>query len=155
MFSTGTFPMHLALFQPDIPANTGTMMRLCACLGLSLDIIEPCGFVFDDKKLKRAAMDYINHLSYTRHENWGQFVQKVPGRKLLLTTKAAMPYTAFTYQPDDILIVGQESAGVPEYVHNAVEARLLIPMQPPLRSLNVAISAAMVIGEALRQTGGI
>lgn len=147
--------MHLALFQPDIPANTGTMMRLCACLGLSLDIIEPCGFVFDDKKLKRAAMDYINHLSYTRHENWEQFVQKVPGRKLLLTTKAAMPYTAFTYQPDDILIVGQESAGVPDYVHNEVEARLLIPMQPPLRSLNVAISAAMVIGEALRQTGRI
>lgn len=129
------------------------MMRLCACLGVKLDIIEPCGFVWDDKKLKRVAMDYIDHISYTRHIDWAAFKATHQQRRvILLTTKGAASYTDFTYQPDDILMVGRESAGVPDEVHEAVNARVTIPMARGLRSLNVALSAAMVLGEALRQT---
>lgn len=146
--------MRLALYQPEIPQNAGTIMRLCAAMGLSLDIIEPCGFVFDEKKLRRAAMDYIDHLDYTRHANWQAFDAQRRGRLVLLTTKASVPYTAFTYEPDDILIAGQESAGVPDYVHAAADGRVLIPMAAGLRSLNLAVSCAMVTGEALRQTDG-
>ena len=147
--------MRLALYQPDIPPNTGTMMRLCACLGIGIDIIEPCGFALDDNKLKRAAMDYIEHLDFAKHRSWDDFAAQVGNRRLvLLTTKAAVPYTSFTFHPDDILMVGRESAGVPDDVHNRADARVVIPLRPPLRSLNVAISAAMVLGEALRQTQG-
>lgn len=146
--------MRLALYQPEIPQNAGTIMRLCAAMGLPLDIIEPCGFVFDEKKLRRAAMDYIAYLDYTRHANWHAFDQQRRGRLVLLTTKGSVPYTEFTYQPDDILIAGQESAGVPDHVHAAADGRVIIPMVPGLRSLNLAVSCGMVVGEALRQTGG-
>ena len=147
--------MRLALYQPDIPPNAGTMMRLCACLDVGLDIIEPCGFPLDDAKLRRAAMDYIDHLDFTRHRSWDDFCAQIGARRLvLLTTKAAVPYTGFAFRPDDILMVGRESAGVPDDVHNRADARILIPLKPPLRSLNVAISAAMALGEALRQCVG-
>jgi tRNA (cytidine/uridine-2'-O-)-methyltransferase len=144
--------MRLALYQPDIPPNTGTMMRLCACLGVGLDIIEPCGFAFDDGKLRRAAMDYIDHLHLTRHRSWKDFEAQIGMRRLvLLTTKSALPYTNFSFQSDDVVMVGRESAGVPEHVHERANARILIPIKPPMRSLNVAISAAMALSEALRQ----
>ncbi|MDR3425473.1 MAG: tRNA (cytidine(34)-2'-O)-methyltransferase [Alphaproteobacteria bacterium] len=144
--------MRLALFQPDMPPNTGTMMRLCACLGVGMDIIEPCGFPLDDARLRRAAMDYIDHLDLTRHHSWEDFIAHIGTQRLvLLTTKAAVAYTDFSFRPDDILMVGRESAGVPEYVHDRADARIVIPIKPPLRSLNVALSAAMALGEARRQ----
>ena len=144
--------LSLALYQPDIPTNTGSMMRLAACLGVRIDIIEPCGYVWDDKRLRRVAMDYIDHLDYTRHQSWDCFRKAKEGqRQVLLTTKGNTPYTDFLFQPNDILIVGRESAGAPESVHNQVDAQLIIPMEAGLRSLNVALSAAMVLGEALRQ----
>lgn len=144
--------LSLALYQPDIPMNTGSMMRLAACLGVSVDIIEPCGYVWDDKRLRRVAMDYIDHLNYTKHTSWDAFRAARTGRRqILLTTKGDMPYTDFTFQPDDILIMGRESAGAPESVHNQVDAQLIIPMEAGMRSLNVALSAAMVLGEAIRQ----
>lgn len=143
---------NLVLYQPDMPQNTGSMMRLCACLGVPLDVIEPCGFIWDDKKLKRVAMDYINHLTYQRHQSWKDFESQIgPRRLILLTTKGAEDYRSFTFQPDDLLMVGRESAGVPNDVHNRADARVTIPMIPQIRSLNVALSAAMVLGEALRQ----
>jgi len=146
--------IRLALYQPDIAANTGAMMRLCACLGAGLDIIEPCGFVMDDQKLRRAAMDYTEHLSYKRHRSWDDFVGQIGKRRLiLLTTRGATPYYDFAFQKDDILLTGRESAGVPDDVHARSSARLVIPMQPGIRSLNVAMSAAIMLAEALRQTG--
>ncbi|MFA4995264.1 MAG: tRNA (cytidine(34)-2'-O)-methyltransferase [Bdellovibrionales bacterium] len=145
--------MRLALFQPDMPPNTGTMMRLCACFGVGMDIIEPCGFPLDDARLKRAAMDYIDHLKYARHASWEDFIAQIGKQRLvLLTTKAAVPYIDFSFSNDDILMVGRESAGVPDYVHARADARVVIPIKPPMRSLNVAMSAAIVLGEALRQT---
>ncbi len=143
---------RLALYQPDIPQNAGSLMRLCACLGVGLDIIEPCGFLLSDRNLRRAGMDYLDRLDLTRHPSWeGWQARPAPGRVVLLTTKAAMPYTDFRFQPGDSLLVGRESAGVPDEVHDAADARLLIPMRPGMRSLNVAQAAAMVLGEALRQ----
>lgn len=128
-------------------------MRLCASMGVALDIIEPCGFALDEKKLRRAAMDYIDQLDMTRHKNWDAFQEsKQDARLVLLSTKASVPYTDFEFRETDILLAGRESAGVPDDVHNAVDARVLVPMAPSLRSLNVAISCAMVMGEALRQT---
>lgn len=148
--------MRLVLYQPDIPQNTGTMMRMASALGLALDLIEPCGFVLDDKRLRRAGMDYIDHLDLTRHSSWGRFLAaRRAGRIVLLTTHASQPYTSFAFSTDDQILVGRESAGVPEEVAAAADARLLIPMKPPARSLNVAVSAAMVVGEALRQTGSV
>ncbi len=150
--------MRLALFQPDIPQNTGTLLRLGACLDLPLDIIEPCGFLFNEKALRRASMDYLNLAQYRRHNSWTDFLeyrQRHPetyGRIVLLTTHAAQPYTDFEFQPNDIILMGRESAGVPEQVHKTADTRLLIPMNAKARSLNVAVSAVMVIGEALRQT---
>ncbi len=145
--------LRLALYQPDMPTNTGAMMRLCACFRVGLDIIEPCGFVLDDKRLKRVAMDYAERLDYRRHSSWQEFTAQAGEKRLvLLTTKAATPYHSFDFRPDDILIVGRESAGVPEDVHNRADARLVIPMQEGLRSLNVAMAAAIVVSEALRQT---
>ena len=145
--------MRLALFQPDMPPNTGTMMRLCACFGVAMDIIEPCGFPLDDAKLKRAAMDYIEHLTLTRHASWEDFAKVIGKQRLvLLTTKGDIAYTDFAFRADDILMVGRESAGVPAYVHDRADARLIIPIQSPMRSLNVAVSAAIVLSEALRQT---
>jgi tRNA (cytidine/uridine-2'-O-)-methyltransferase len=145
--------MRLVLFEPDIPQNTGTLMRLAAGLGLPLDLIEPCGFVLDDRRLRRAGMDYLDHLAWIRHSSWDAYAASPQaGRLVLLTTRAAQPYTSFSFAPDDRILVGRESAGVPDAVHDAADARLVIPLRPPARSLNVAISAAMVLGEALRQT---
>ena len=146
--------MRLALYQPDIPQNAGSLMRLCACLGAPLDIIEPCGFLLSDRNLRRAGMDYLAGLDLTRHESWDRWQSRPgPGRTLLLTTKAAQPYAGFAFRPGDTLLLGRESAGVPPEVHAAADARLLIPMRPGMRSINVAQAAAMVLGEALRQTG--
>lgn len=148
--------MRLVLFEPDIPQNTGAMMRLAACLGVGLDLIEPCGFVLDDRRLRRAAMDYTESLDFVRHRSWQAFCQaRGPGRLVLLTTRASETYSRFAFRPDDRLMLGRESAGVPETVLEAADARIVIPLRPPARSLNVALAAAMVLGEALRQTGGL
>ena len=147
--------MRLALFEPDIPQNTGTILRLAACLGLGVDIIEPCGFAFSDRRLKRAGMDYIDRVSLIRHDSWADFeTDKGDTRLILLTTKADLNYCEFNFTGTDTLLLGRESAGVPAQVHVVADARLTIPMSPDLRSLNIATAAAMVLGEALRQTGG-
>ena len=149
--------MRLALFQPDIPQNTGTLMRLCACVDLPIDIIEPCGFIFNDKAMRRAGMDYLEQVSYRRHNSWQDFLayrQAHPeeyGRLVLMTTHASEPYTDFEFRANDVILMGRESAGVPEEVHRQADARLLIPMNPNARSINMAISAAIVTAEALRQ----
>ncbi len=147
--------LEIALFQPDIAANTGTIARLCACMGLKLTIIEPAGFLWDDSRLHRAGLDYLDIASIRRSASWADFMLEIEGRRLLLlTTKSALPYCDFSYQPNDILLLGRESAGVPDHVHAAARERLTIPMQPGTRSLNVALACAMVAGEALRQTAG-
>jgi tRNA (cytidine/uridine-2'-O-)-methyltransferase len=146
--------MRLALFEPDIPQNTGALIRLGACLGVVVDIIEPCGFLFDDARLKRAGMDYLEFAEVVRHTSWDAFARATTGRMILLTTKATHSYTDFRFAPDDVLILGRESAGVPGHVHDAAAARLCVPMKRGLRSLNVALAGAMVVGEALRQTKG-
>lgn len=146
--------LRIALYQPDIPGNTGTILRLAACLGLTVDIIEPAGFVLSDKNLKRAGMDYIASVAMRRHVNWQQFDhwRREEGRRLVLaSTKAAGRYTDFTFRENDILLFGRESAGVPDDVHEQADARLLIPMVEGQRSINVALSVAMMTGEALRQ----
>ncbi|MEE8444311.1 MAG: tRNA (cytidine(34)-2'-O)-methyltransferase [Alphaproteobacteria bacterium] len=148
--------MRLALYQPDIPQNTGAMLRLCACLGVAVDIIEPCGFLLDDRRLRRVVMDYLDAVEIVRHRSWDRFAAgrgSGPGRLALLSTTGDIPYCDFDFRAADTLLVGRESAGVPQQVHDAADARLVIPMAQGLRSLNVALSAAMVLGEALRQTG--
>ncbi len=148
--------LHIALYQPDIAGNTGTILRFAACLGLSVDIIEPAGFDISDRSLKRAGMDYLAAVTLTRHVSWEHFEawRAESGRRLVLaSTKAAERYTDFTYRPDDILLFGRESAGVPDRVHDTAGGRVLIPMVEGQRSINVALSAAMICGEALRQTG--
>lgn len=146
--------MRLALYEPDIPQNVGALMRLGACLGVGIDLIEPCGFLLSDRGLKRAGMDYLKSADIRRHDSWDRFRQEPvqKGRLVLLTTRGDMAYTEFAFAADDRLLVGRESAGVPETVHAAADARLTIPLIPGLRSLNVAQAAAMVLGEALRQT---
>lgn len=154
--------MRLALYEPDIPQNCGALIRLAACLGVGLDIIEPCGFLLDDRRLRRAGLDYHDRVYLRRHRSWTEFQssrgepadERAAGRLLLLTTAGDCPYTAFSFAADDVLLLGRESAGVPAAVHAAADARLVIPMRPGCRSLNVAQAAAMVLGEALRQTGG-
>ena len=146
---------RLCLYQPDIPQNTGTMLRLAACLGVAVEIVEPAGFDVSDRNLRRAGLDYLDHVAITRHVSWRSFEasrERAGARLVLATTRAAVLYTQFSYGPDDIVMVGRESAGVPVEVHAAADARVVIPMQPGLRSLNVAVSAAMILGEALRQT---
>ncbi len=144
--------MRLVLYQPDIPQNTGTLLRLAACLGLAVDLIEPCGFVLDDRRLRRAGMDYLEGVTLTRHPSWDHYRTDPPaGRLVLLTTRATRAYTDFGFAPTDRLLVGRESGGVPEAVHDAADVRLRIPMAPGLRSINVACAAAMVLGEAMRQ----
>lgn len=148
--------LRIALYQPDIAGNTGTILRFAACLGLGVDIIEPAGFPLSDKALKRAGMDYLEMAALTRHVDWQAFEQwrKKDGRRLvLLSTKAATAYTSFSFADSDILLFGRESAGVPDLVHQAADARLTIPMQGSARSINVALSVAMVAGEAVRQLG--
>ncbi len=149
--------MRLALYQPDIPPNVGAMLRLGACLGIAVDIIEPCGFPLGHRDLKRAAMDYAERAESRRHRSWQAFLDQRRGsgaRLVLLTTHATRAYAEFAFRPDDCLLVGRESAGVPNEVRAAADARVRVPMAPGTRSLNVAIAAAMVLGEALRQTGG-
>lgn len=144
--------MRLALFQPDIPQNTGALIRLAACLEVPLDIIEPCGFRLDDKRLRRAGLDYHAQAQVQRHASWSAYQQQLKGRLLLLTTRASRPYTDLAFEQNDNLLLGRESAGVPEEVHAAATERLVIPVSAACRSLNVALAAAMVLGEALRQT---
>ena len=149
--------MRLALFQPDIPQNLGAAVRLCACLGAPLDVIEPCGFPVSDKGLRRAAMDYGGLAEVRRHDSWDAFLQareRAAGRLLLFTTRAAEPYHRFSYAQGDTLLMGRESAGVPPDVHARAQAWLTIPMAKGARSLNVVAAAAMVLGEALRQVEG-
>ncbi len=144
----------LALFQPDIPQNTGTILRMCACLGLAAAIIEPAGFPVSDRHFRRAGMDYLSHVDLARYPSWTAFEawRRARGRRLLLlSTKASLAYTRFSFGDGDILLLGRESAGVPADIHAAADARLVIPLKEPMRSLNVAVAAAMVAGEALRQ----
>ena len=148
--------MQIALFQPDIPQNTGTILRLCACLGVAAHIIEPAGFPVSDRHFRRSGMDYLDHVTITRHDSWSKFEQwrnEAATRLILFTTKGASSYLDYRYGADDILLFGRESAGVPDDVVTAADARLVIPIKPGLRSLNVAMAAAMALGEALRQTG--
>ncbi len=152
--------LMLALFQPDIPQNAGTMLRMCACLGLDAAIIEPAGFPTSDRHFRRSGMDYLDHVKIMRSPTFAAFDSwraerraHGEGRRLvLLTTRGSLPYCACDYRADDILMVGRESSGVPEEVFAAADARVYIPMRSGLRSLNVAVAAAMVVGEALRQT---
>ena len=149
--------MRLALYQPDIPQNAGAMMRTAACLGIAVDVIEPCGFVLGDRGLRRAAMDYLDGVELSRHSSWEAFVEaraSAAGRLVLLSTRAEIPYAAFAFRADDVLLVGRESAGVPDAVHGAIDTRVRVPMVGEMRSLYVAAAAAIVLGEALRQTGG-
>jgi tRNA (cytidine/uridine-2'-O-)-methyltransferase len=149
--------MRLALYEPDIPQNAGSLMRLGACLGVGLDVIEPCGFLLTDRSFRRAGMDYLQTAQIARHESWlafhSAFRAGQGNRLVLLTTRSDVPYTGFAFAASDTLLVGRESAGVPDGVHAAADGRVTIPMQPGQRSLNVAQAAAMVLGEALRQTG--
>ena len=146
--------MRLALYQPDIPQNTGAILRLGAATCVPIEIIEPCGFVWSEPRLRRAGMDYMELASVTRHLSWTSFRESRPERLVLLTTQATVPFDDFAFNADDILLLGQESAGVPHHIHQNSGARIVIPMAPTARSLNVALAAAMVLGEALRQTGG-
>jgi tRNA (cytidine/uridine-2'-O-)-methyltransferase len=146
--------MRIALYEPDIPQNTGTILRLCACLGVAAHIIEPAGFPTSDRAFRRAGMDYLNQVEIMRHASWAAFEcwrREAGSRLILLTTQASRSYLDYAYLADDILLFGRESSGVPNAVHEAADARLLVPMRKGLRSLNVAMVAAMVVGEALRQ----
>ena len=161
--------MRLALYQPDIPQNTGTILRLAACLAVPIDVVEPAGFDLSDRALRRAGLDYLAHVDLTRHADWDAFVQariartrgiaapdpfSPGGRLVLLTSHGAVSHLEHRFEASDVLLLGRESAGVPEAVHAAADARIRIPMRPGLRSLNIAVAAALVLGEALRQTNG-
>lgn len=147
---------RLALYQPDIPQNTGTLLRLCACLGVDVDIVEPAGFPVSDRAFRRAGLDYLDKVNIARHVSFAAFeeTRRANGRRLLLTTRAAQSHTAFRFAPGDVLMVGRESSGVPDAVHAAADAHVIVPMREGLRSMNVAVAAAIVLGEALRQTDG-
>jgi tRNA (cytidine/uridine-2'-O-)-methyltransferase len=146
--------MRLALYQPDIPQNTGTILRLAACLAVAVDVIGPTGFDMTDRSLRRAGLDYLDHVEITRHETFEAFTTARTGRLILLSSHASVPHHEFSFKADDVLMLGRESAGVPEAVHASADARVRIPMQTGLRSLNIAVAAALVLGEALRQTSG-
>jgi tRNA (cytidine/uridine-2'-O-)-methyltransferase len=145
--------MRLAIYQPEIPGNLGAMLRLSACFEVAVDIIEPCGFAFSDKRMKRAGMDYIDHVVMTRHVDWAAFHAAQAGRVILLSSKAAMRVHDFVFAADDVLLFGQESAGVPDSVRDACDLALRIPLGTHVRSLNVSVAAGIALGEALRQTG--
>lgn len=149
--------MRIVLFQPDIPQNTGTILRLCACLGVEAHIIEPAGFPVSDRHFRRAGMDYLDQVTIVRHDSWTAFEAwraQSGSRLVLFSTKAASPYLDHIYRDEDLLLFGRESAGVPDEVVNAADARLVIPIAPGMRSLNVAMTVAMALGEAIRQTRG-
>ena len=147
--------MRLALFEPDIPQNTGALLRLAACFGVAVDLIEPCGFLLDDRRLKRAALDYVADLVLCRHVSWPAFLARraSQSRVILMTTAGTTPLHRFRFAADDTILFGRESAGVPEEVHHAVSARVVIPLRPGARSLNVALAGAIALAEGLRQTG--
>ncbi|MGB7258701.1 MAG: tRNA (cytidine(34)-2'-O)-methyltransferase [Pseudolabrys sp.] len=149
--------MRIALYEPDIPQNTGTILRLCACLAIEAHIIEPAGFPITDRDFRRAGMDYLGHVDVVRHRSWAAFEEwrfKARARVVLFTTSGSTSYLDYLFRSDDVLLFGRESAGVPNDVHKAADARLVIPIREGLRSLNVAVAAAMATGEALRQTSG-
>jgi tRNA (cytidine/uridine-2'-O-)-methyltransferase len=146
--------MRLALYEPDIPQNTGAILRLAACLGVAVDLVEPFGFPFDDRRMRRSGMDYLDRVEIRRHVNWAAFQAARAGRIVLLTTSGDRPLPGFAFEPHDVLLLGRESAGVPPAIHAAADIRLRIPMQPEMRSLNIALAAALALGEGLRQTGG-
>jgi tRNA (cytidine/uridine-2'-O-)-methyltransferase len=146
--------MRLALYQPDIAGNVGTILRLAACLGVAVDLIEPMGFAWSDRALARAGMDYADRAAVTRHVDWAAFETGVTGRIVLLTTAGSTRLDRAASAPDDVLLLGAEGSGVPPAVHDRADLRVRIPMRPGFRSLNVAVSAAIALGEALRQTGG-
>lgn len=146
--------MRLCLYQPDIAGNVGTILRLAACLGVGVDIVEPCGFAFGDRALKRAGMDYAGSVDIRRHADWAAFRAAAPGRLVLLTTAGGTRLDRAGFADDDILLMGSEGAGVPPAVHDAASLRVRIPMREGYRSLNVAVAAGIALGEALRQTGG-
>jgi tRNA (cytidine/uridine-2'-O-)-methyltransferase len=150
--------MRVALYQPDIPQNAGTILRMSACFGIPVDIIGPAGFDHSDRALRRAGLDYLEHAQLRRHLSWDAFLQRRTmennGRIVLLTTKANVPHIDFAFQQTDCLLLGRESAGVPDDVHQTADARVCIPMRAGFRSLNIAVAAAIVLGEAMRQTGG-
>ena len=152
-------PMRIALYQPDIPQNTGTILRMAACLGVTVDLIGPAGFDFSDKALRRAGLDYLAHATLARHDGWTSFntwrkTSAERHRLVLLTTQAETAFHCFRFTSRDCLLLGRESAGVPQHVHDEADARVRIPMREGLRSLNIAVAAAIVLGEGLRQTGG-
>jgi tRNA (cytidine/uridine-2'-O-)-methyltransferase len=146
------WPLRIALYQPDIAGNVGTILRLSACMGVPCDIIEPCGFPFSDKALKRAGMDYATAANVQRHLDWDAFRSTVKGRLVLMTNRGAVGLYDAQFQPDDVLLMGSESAGVPEDIHDQADLRIRIPMAAGFRSLNVAVAAGIALGEALRQT---
>jgi tRNA (cytidine/uridine-2'-O-)-methyltransferase len=150
--------LRIALYEPDIPQNTGTILRLAACLGVEAHIVEPAGFPTSDRAFRRAGMDYLDQVTIQRHASWQAFEswrREQAARLILFTTAAEMSYLDHAFRADDILLFGRESAGVPDAVHRAADARLRIPMRPGLRSINVAMACAMVLGEAMRQTGDL
>jgi tRNA (cytidine/uridine-2'-O-)-methyltransferase len=149
-------PMRIALYEPDIPQNAGTILRLAACLGAEAHIIEPAGFPVTDRAFRRAGMDYLDQVTIVRHRGWDDFDgwRRNDGARLILfTTRASTPYLEHAFHRSDVLLFGRESAGVPDHVHQAADARLIIPIRPGLRSLNIAVACAMALGEAIRQTG--
>jgi tRNA (cytidine/uridine-2'-O-)-methyltransferase len=151
--------MRLALYEPDIAQNTGTLLRLAACLGIGVDIIEPCGFIFGDARMRRASMDYMSHVDLVRHHSWAVFLDARaglpdPGRLVLLTTKGSVSHVEAQFEATDTLLLGRESAGVPDGVRDHADLAVRVPLRPGFRSLNVAMAGAMVLAEALRQTGG-
>lgn len=144
--------MRIALIEPDMAGNVGTILRLSACFGIGVDIIEPCGFPFSDKKLKRASMDYAAQADVTRHADWNAFRASKHGRLVLLTTSGAENFHQVEYHADDVLMLGSESAGAPVYAHHEADLRVRIPLRPGFRSLNIAVAAGIVLAEALKQT---
>jgi tRNA (cytidine/uridine-2'-O-)-methyltransferase len=148
--------MRIALYQPDIAGNVGTILRTAVCFGIAVDIIEPCGFPLSERGLRRAGMDYAEAAAVTRHGDWASYrrARRDAGRLVLMTTAGATPLTRFAFRPDDQVLLGSESAGVPPHVHDAADARVVIPLRPGFRSLNVAVAAGIAVAEALRQTEG-
>jgi len=146
--------LRLALFEPDIPQNTGALLRLAACLGVEVDLIEPCGFLLEDRRFKRAALDYLANLSVRRHASWRAFLtdRNPRSRLVLMTTSGSIALHRYVFAADDTILLGRESAGVPEAVHRGAADRVVIPLRRPARSLNVALAGAIALAEALRQT---
>lgn len=147
--------VRVALYQPEIPGNVGAILRLAACFSVDVDIIEPCGFVFSDARIKRAGMDYIDHVRIVRHADWDSFRQAVPARIVLLSSKASVRLDRFAFKAGDTLLMGQESAGVPASVRDACDAAVRIPINAAVRSLNISVATGIALAEGLRQTGGL